>query len=163
MLRHLFVIAGLLLAAPALAEDLEGVVAISGSAINAKVTLGTASGSPVICRDETGKRIGRLTGMTVKVTGEWALNKDGGKRCVTATSFSVVKMSSGRPAVVGLLSQKDGSYVVAGDDGAVHTLADVPTGLKKLDGQKVIIDVKPMETPAAGPSAFKVVSYAPFP
>ena len=64
-------------------------------------------------------------------------------------------MSSGRDALVGSLVVKDGVYSVSGEGGKVITLSDVPPGLKKLVGKKVIVDGKSPEdpVPAAKPVA----------
>src|SRR5690606_6793650 len=95
-----------------------------------------------ICANEIGKSVRRLGAMTVRVSGEWKLDKKGAKRCFEGRSLSVLKTSSGRDALVGTLSSQDGVYVVKDASGQTHTLGDVPGGLKKLDGQKVILDIK---------------------
>lgn len=149
------------------AEDAEGVVRIVGSALSSKtlvVPAGENTG-PNLCRNDASKRIGRLSGMTLKVTGEWQTDaKTGEKRCFEASAFVVTKMSNGRDAVVGTLADKDGQFEVTDASGKVRMLADVPDGLKKLSGKKVILDVKTIESPAATKEAVsKVVSYAEFP
>lgn len=153
------------LAAPAFAEDLQGMVVTVGTALNATVMLtqpGEAKG-PTVCYDDVGKRIRKLSAMTVKVTGDWKTNEKGDKKCLEATSFDVLKTSSGRDAVVGSLSEKGGVYQVTSADGKVMTLGEVSGGLKKLNGQKVILDLKSMESPNAKEPTYKVVTYAAFP
>lgn len=153
-------------AVPAFAEDIEGVVRVSGSSINQKVLLSEASTfvGPTLCYGDVAKRVGRLTGMTVKASGEWQISKKSGeKTCIEAKSFVVTKVPNGRTAVVGTLGEKDGAFTLTGDDGKETTLADVPDGMRKLAGKKVILDLKAMENPAAKEVPAKVVSYSEFP
>src|SRR3954466_6011565 len=85
------------------ADELEGVVHVVGSAHNMVTVLapeGKGDG-PELCKTETAKRIARLSGMTVKATGDMSKNKDSGKACLDATGFAVLKTGSGREAVVG--------------------------------------------------------------
>lgn len=149
----------------ALAEDVEGLVKAAGSAATARTFL-TPDGSETgtqLCSGDIAKGLRRLGGMTVKVSGDWKMDKKGEKSCFEPTEFAILKVTSGREAIVGMLSQKDGAYVVTGPDGKVHALGDVPGGLKKLDGQKVILDIKPLNSPTAKEAAFKVVTYAAHP
>ncbi len=143
-----------------------GVVRMLGSSHNMTATL--TQRKPVIkntpiCRDEIGKKIGRLGGMTVEVEGKW---KDSGLtpggRCFSADSFVITKVTSGRKPLVGVLSQKEFEFVVTTDDGKVHNLRKVSSGLKDLVGKKVIIDVKPLTGPKEG-KVYKVVSYSAYP
>jgi hypothetical protein len=152
-------------ATTARAEDVQGTVRVVGPAAVQKVILTEAgrNDGTAVCRNEVGKRVGRLTGMTVKVTGAWHLNKAGEKTCVDATDFTVLNLPNGRTAVVGTLGEKDGGFAVSADDGKVHSLVDVPDGLKKLSGKKVILDLKVIESPAATSVPAKVVSYSEFP
>jgi hypothetical protein len=156
---------GLLFAASASAEELTGVVRVLGSSMNVQTMLaptGSEKG-PVVCANEVGKKVKRLGAMTVKATGDWKMNKKGEKSCFEAVDFAVVKTSSGRDALVGTLAQKESVYVVTGADGKAHVLEDIPSGLKKLDGQRVILDIKPISSPTAKGEVFKVVSYAAHP
>ena len=75
----------------------------------------------------------------------------------------MVKATSGRDAFVGTLSEQDGNYVVTGGDGKAQRLLSVPEGLRKLSGQKVILDLKSMEAPSAKDASSSVVTYAAFP
>lgn len=156
---------GWLLASLAMAEEMSGVVKVVGSAINAQIMLTEAGEEkgPVVCANDVGKKVKRLGAMTVKASGAWRLDKKGDKSCFEATEFAVLKTSSGRDALVGTLSHKDGSYVVTGADGKAHVLEDIPGGLKKLDGEKVILDIKPISTPSTKGEVFKVVTYAAHP
>jgi hypothetical protein len=151
----------LLAAAPALAEDVTGIVRVVGSSINSEVLVG--DGGPNLCRNDVAKRMRRLTAMTATVSGDWQTKPNGDKKCFAATGFTVTKVSSGRDAVVGKLEQRSGAYVVTTDDGKAHALASAPDGLKKLVGQKVILDLKGMDSPAAKEATFNVVTYAAFP
>ena len=162
-MKRLILVLGFVMATPAMAEDIEGVVKVVGSAMSRKVMIYSAdSAKHKLCRNDESKRISRLTGMTVKVSGDWKMKKET-KSCLTPTSFSVSKVSSGRAAVVGTLSQTDTGYEVKSEDGKVHALAKVPSGLKKLTGEKVIIDVKPMNSPTSQGSTYNVVTYSRFP
>ena len=138
-----------------------------GSSLSSKMLVVPAGEStgPNLCRNDTSKRIGRLSGMTLKVMGAWQMDaKTNEKRCFEASAFVVSKMSNGRDALVGALEDKDGQFQLTDDSGKVSMLADVPDGLKKLSGKKVILDVKTIESPAATKeAALKVVSYAEFP
>jgi hypothetical protein len=157
-------VALLVTALPAHAEELTGTAQIVGSGYNSKVILdGAASPSPHVCRSDTSKRLSRLTGMTVKVQGEWKTKKDGAKDCFDAVEFTVLKTSSGRDAIVGVLSQEKGHYQVSDDSGKVVKLSDLSSGLKKLEGKKVILDVNLINTPAGLEASYKVITYAEMP
>jgi copper chaperone CopZ len=145
-------------------DEIEGVVRVVGPSATAEIQLDPGSGNkgPAVCRGDVAKRIGKLTGYTVKVKGPWQLRK-GKKQCVTPDEFTVTKASSGRAAIVGTLSQTSGSYTLASVDGKTHPLSDIPSGLKKLDGKKVIVDLKPSENPATKEATYKVVTYSAFP
>lgn len=148
------------------AEELVGVVKVAGSGLNAQTMLAPAgdNAGPVLCINDVEKKVRRLGAMTVKANGDWREPKSkGGEKCFVATDFAIVKASSGRDAVVGTLSQKGGVYLVTGEDGKTRTLGDVPGGLKKLDGQKVILDIKPIDSPSAKEAVYKVVTYSAHP
>lgn len=152
-------------AAPASADELSGAVITFGWSLNTTVRLNQPNekNGPKLCMNDLAKRIRKLSAMTVKVTGEWTKDDKGENKCFEATDFTVQKTSSGRDAIVGTLSEKSGSYQVTGDDGKVMTLGEVTGGLKKLAGQKVILDLKAMDNPAAKEATYKVVTYAAFP
>jgi len=61
---------------------------------------------------------------------------------------------------VGLLAVKDGVYTVALEDHKIIVISDVPPGLKKLVGQKVIVDVKSLDGAAAVPLQAKAAKEA---
>ncbi len=165
MKRALLIFALTVPASAAFAEDIQGIVRVVGSALSQKVILTETDKfeGPAVCRGDMAKRIGRLTGMTVKVSGDWHRAKSGEKTCVDPKDFQVMKLPNGRVAVVGALGEKDGGFQITGDDGKVRSLADVPDGLKKLSGKKVILDLKVIESPAAKEVPAKVVSYAELP
>lgn len=156
-----------LAAAPsAFADDVEGLVRVVGSAVNAKVILTPEKEytGPALCRDEQSRKVGRLGGMIVKATGEMQqIGKDATKKCLKVQSFTVTKMANGRDAVVGTLSKKDAVFVITTEAGKVYPLTELPDGLKGLDGKRVVVDLKTMESPGAKESASKVVSYAEMP
>jgi hypothetical protein len=149
--------------AVALAEDLEGVVLTVGTAVNREVMLTPpkTDKGPHLCASETMKRVGKLSGMTVRANGDW--KGDGAKKCFEASDFTVVKTSSGRDAVVGTLEAKDGGFAIGAANGQTYTLAEVPGGLKKLVGQKVILDLKPLAGSTGAAGKYVVVSYGSHP
>lgn len=156
-------LAGMFCGAPVFAEGVEGVVKVVGSALARKVMINTTDGAKYrLCDNDIAKKVSRLTGMTVQVSGDWQLRNEE-KYCLTANVFSVKKVSSGRDALVGILVHTDGGYEVKGDSGKVHVFSQVPDGLKKLVDKKVIIDMKPMNTPAAQGTAYSVVTYSLYP
>lgn len=143
--------------------EIEGVVRVVGPAATAEVLLDPGSGNkgPTVCTSDLSKRIGKLTNFTVKVKGQWRLHK-GKKRCVVPDEFAVTRAPSGRSAIIGILSEQNGSFALAGGDGKTQTLANVPDGLKKLTGKKVILDLKSTDNPTVK-DEFKIVIYAEFP
>ena len=149
----------------AFAEDFEGIVRLVGSAYSATTTLTDASGKQAVnfCTDDESRRLSRLTGMTVKASGDWQEATKNKVRCVKLTAFEVLKASSGRDAVVGVLSQEGADFAVTTGDGSKRKLSRVPKGLRKMLGKKVIIDVKPMGSPSTKSESWKVVTYAPYP
>jgi hypothetical protein len=151
--------------AESFAGEIEGLVKSSGSAASAYtlISVGEAEKGDRLCSGDASKSIRRLGGMTVKVSGDWKLDQKGEKDCFEPTDFSVQKVSSGRDAIVGILSKKDGGYIVAGSDGQIRVLGSVSSGLKKLDGQKVILDLKALNSPASKETVYKVVTYAAHP
>jgi hypothetical protein len=150
-------------AAAAHAEDLEGAVLTVGTTLNREVMLlpPKADKGPGLCANDVMKRVGKLSGMTVRASGAW--HGEGKKRCFEASDFAVVKTSSGRDAVVGTLEARDGGFAIGAANGQSYTLADVPGGLKKLVGQKVILDLKPLAGSAGAAGKYVVVSYGSHP
>mgnify|MGYP006289596337 CR=1 FL=1 len=144
-------------------DEIEGVVRVVGPAATSELLLDPGSGAkgPSVCKSDLSKRISKLTNYTVKVKGAWNLHK-GKKRCVSPDTFTVTRAPSGRDAIVGILTEQSGSFTLAGNDGKTHVLADVPDGLKKLTGKKVILDLKSTDNPAAK-DEFKIVIYSEFP
>jgi hypothetical protein len=65
------------------------------------------------------------------------------------------------------LTQHDGVFQIATDDGRSLRLVSVPDGLKAMSGKKVIVDLKSVEASASTQelttSGFKAVYYAEFP
>jgi len=168
-LRYALVVVACYLTLPAFGASadggLEGVVRAVGSAMNAETMLAPskANKGPVLCPSALEKRIRHLGGSTVKAQGSWKLNSKGEQKCFEATDFTVTLTSSGRPAIVGKLTKKDGVYQLTEDGGRVMSLAEAPGGLRRMDGQRVILDLKPMSGPEAKDVTYKVVTYAAFP
>ena len=164
-------------ASSAWADQIEGVVRAAGRPLEPQTMITPESDDlgPELCDSVLVQRIRRLTPLVVKVIGHWQTKKNGDKKCFIPTEFKVLRMASGREPLVGLLALKDGVYTVALDDHKIIEISDVPSGLKKLVGQKVIVDVKTPEVAAAlplqaksvkdrGPQNIKtVITYQPFP
>jgi hypothetical protein len=149
----------------AIGEELEGQIRNSGSGANQQVELVGNQGKTAqkLCGDDGATRVKRLTGMTLKVTGEWKLNKAGERQCLALTGFTIVKHTSGRSPLVGVLQNENGVYVVAGEDGKKKVLGEVSSGLKKLAGKRVILDVKPLDASTDKSAVLKVVTYGEYP
>ena len=144
-------------AGPAWADEIEGLVRVVGRSFDAQtlITPEKETLGPHLCGSDLEQRIRHLTPLVVKVSGRWQTKKGGQRECFVADDVKVLRMSSGRDALVGSLVVKDGVYSVSGEGGKVITLSDVPPGLKKLVGKKVIVDGKSPEdpVPAAKPVA----------
>ncbi len=150
---------------PVLADDLAGSVIVVGSSVNMRVLLtekGAADG-PALCTNEVSKKIRKLLRLEVQVTGSWKMKDSGTKDCFDATSFKILKHSSGRPPVIGILTEDGPNFIIKGEDGRVNRLSDITSGLTKLKGKKVILDLKPMDAPGQKDISFKVVSYSEYP
>ena len=147
------------------AEEFEGAIRNSGSSVNQTVELVSDQGKTTqkLCLDAGASRVKKLTGLTIRVTGDWKLNKAGEKQCLELKSFKIVKHTSGRVPLVGVLEQENGVYVVAGEDGKKQPLGEVSSGLKRLAGKKVILDVKPLDVSGDKSAALKVVTYGEYP
>lgn len=146
-------------------KKISGAVKTLGSAINAKVYLvqsGEGETKQPLCRDAIAKRVGKLGGMTVEVTGDWRGDVAKGG-CFVGSDFRIVKNASGRAPMVGVLSRLDGGWRLKNDANLDNPLADVPPGLAKLEGKLVIVDVKPIDVPGSKERAWRVVTYAEFP
>jgi len=145
------------------AESIEGSVRTVGSAINARTVLaasGSGAADQALCRDAVARRVAKLGGMVVRATGNWN-GSDGKTRCFAAASFVVVRNSSGREPLVGILRKDGAGWHVTSDSGVRSDLTSVPSGLAKLDGRKVIVDAKPMDMPAAGAAGGLTMGAAP--
>jgi hypothetical protein len=151
---------------PARADDLSGHVIVVGSSVNMRVQLTEKEGSkgPALCPNDVSKRIRKLLRLEVSVTGAWQMKKDGSsKDCFAATGFKILKHSSGRDPIIGMLQDQGAYFIVKGDDGKVSKLSEVTSGLKSLKGKKVILDLKPMDSPGQKDVSYKVVAYSEFP
>jgi hypothetical protein len=156
----------IVLTSPAFADDLAGNVIVVGSSVNMRVLLtekGAAEG-PALCTNDVSKRIRKLLRLEVQVTGSWKMkDATNAKDCFEATSFKVLKHSSGRQPVIGILTEDGANYMIKGEDGRVSRLSDITSGLMKLKGKKVILDIKPMDAPGQKDISFKVVAYSEYP
>ncbi len=150
---------------PAFADDLAGSVIVVGSSVNMRVLLtekGAADG-PALCTNEVSKKIRKLLRLEVQVTGSWKMKDAATRDCFDATSFKILKHSSGRPPVIGILTEDGPNFIIKGEDGRVNRLSGITSGLTKLKGKKVILDLKPMDAPGQKDISFKVVSYSEYP
>jgi len=154
-------------------EAVEGTVQIKGSAlksltfVSSEVSSGVSNGDKQegtrICASDAEQRIRHLTDLTVRVTGEWQATKSGEKDCLNAKDYVVLKASSGREAVTGLLSRSGAGYVIESADGRRLVLQEVPDGLKSLLGLNVMVDVKSIASRQAAEATKVVVSYRSLP
>lgn len=161
----IFLATGFLASTPAKADELAGHVLVVGSSVNMKVQLTEKNGSsgPSLCKNDVANRIKKLLRLEIRVSGDWQKKADGSNDCFMASSFTILRHSSGRVPVVGLLQEEGATFVVKSDDGKVSRLSDITTGLKRLKGRKVILDLKPMDTPGQKDVSFKVVAYSEYP
>lgn len=151
---------------PALADELVGHVLVVGSSINMRVQLTTKGEAvgPALCPNEIAKKIRKLLRLEVSVSGDWKMKKDGTtKDCLWAEDFKILRHSSGRPPFIGILEEEGSHFVIKGDDGKSSKLSGITSGLKKLKGKKLILDLKPMDAPGQKDVSFKVVSYSEYP
>lgn len=150
---------------PALADDLSGSVLVVGSSINMRVLLtekGAVDG-PALCTNEVSRKIRKLLRLEVQVGGSWKMKDATTKDCFEVSSFKILKHISGRPPVIGILTEDGPNFIIKGEDGRVSRLSDITSGLTKLKGKKVILDLKPMDAPGQKDISFKVVSYSEYP
>ena len=156
----------LLTASPAFADEVQGLVRITGNAA-AQTVMVTPPGEfkgPEICRGDGAARVSHLESMVVKVTGDWKNPPDVINKCLEPKDIDVQKTTLGHDATVGqLVADKSGSYAVKGTDGKTTPLGEIPDGLKKLVGKKVILDLHQMPNPALKDAGSVVTSYSEFP
>ena len=118
---------------------------------------------PKLCASDLEMSIRHLTGLTVRVTGQWRLSKAGDKECFEAQDFTILSCSSGRSPVVGLLVREGDYFKVIRVDGSEVQLKDLPDGLKSMIGRKVILDIKAMSSTTVVDAAKVVVEYRLYP
>jgi len=164
--KIVFFVLLLALSTSAKAEELEGSVIVVGSSINMRVLLtkkGAADG-PALCTNDVSKKIRKLLRLEVQASGSWKMkNGTSTKDCFEASSFKILRHSSGRPPVIGILTEDGPNFIIKGEDGRVNRLSDITSGLTKLKGKKVILDIKPMDAPGQKDVSYKVVSYSEYP
>jgi hypothetical protein len=153
------------LAAQARAEDLSGVIVVAGPEASAATMLAPPQDTqgPTLCPSDNVRRLRHLSGMTAATKGGWQLSPAGQKTCFDVTEFTITKLASGRDAVVGVLKRHGAGFDIVGDGGKVLFLSEITDGLRKLEGLKVIVELRPSQGPTAHEATFKVVSFALFP
>jgi hypothetical protein len=146
-------------------ESLEGIVRNSGSGVNqvVEVVVAKATNGDRLCPGEVSARIKKLSGMTLEISGDWKIGKSGDRQCFEVQGFHIKRHLSGRPPLVGTLKDDAGTYAVVTEDGKKHVLGDASSGLKKLAGKKVILDIKSFDATGEQSSNLKVISYAAYP
>jgi hypothetical protein len=150
-----------LISSSALADQLQGLVRVTGNAPFKQVTITKPSEfvGTMLCPGDKAKRVMNLESLVVKV---WGNPKEiGAVKCFDIGSFTALKTPAGNDAIVGNLQEKEGSVVLLAEDGRTVKLVDVPVGLRSMVGKKVVIDVKPQTNLTS--SAFQAVYYAEFP
>ena len=116
-----------------------------------------------LCIDSFAKMISRLVNLTLTVKGEY--KKD--EKCLSGREFIVVKMPSGREAIVGSVRSIKKEFMIEGvkqgNEGVEkieYKFRKLPSGLKKYRKEKVIVDAIPVSGDAG---YYKVVSYMKHP
>jgi len=163
---HFIVSVGILLFYAAFADtqgQIQGIVRVAGSGLSQEIQIlqGENDKPSVLCPNDVAGRVKMLSAMTVQVSGIWKLDKQGQRSCLDSSEFRVLKHISGREPFVGIfLKGKDGFFIKS-EDGREHLIPEVPKGLGKMEGKKVIIDGKFMTT--SNRKVLKVVSYGEYP
>lgn len=137
-----------------------GTIKEYGSSINAKVGLDNDGDISYLCADSFSKALSRLANMMVRVNGVYFEVE----KCLKGESYTILKMPSGRDAIVGELSETKKAYIVKveGDEEKTtdYKFRRVPEGLAYYKGKKVIVDA----VPVTGDEGFyKIVSYMKHP
>jgi hypothetical protein len=156
-------IAFLFLSTVALGETVKGRVRNSGVGIVQSVHLideETASDRSLCAGDVSGK-VKKLSGMVIEVEGLVKKRPNGNSECFDAIGFRIIRNISGRAPLIGLLKVENDVVSVVSEDGVAHILNEVSSGLKKLVGKKVILDVRSNES--GDSKGLKVISYSSFP
>lgn len=139
-----------------------GVVREFGQKISSKVGLvGEGSATKYLCRDSFSKSLSRLVNLTVKVGGEF----DEKNSCITGKSFEILKMPSGRDAIVGNLKSSKEGYLIemnmsGSEESTKYKFRKVPKGLSSHKGKKVVLDAVPVSGDAG---FYKIVTYMKHP
>lgn len=144
---------------------LKGTVHLVGSALRSRTLLEVTEPqqSKVLCPSEVEQRVRHLTDLEIEVSGEWKLGPTGEPDCLVVSSYRVLKASSGRPIIVGVLVSRHGQFVVITEDGGEVVLAELPSGAKSLIGTKVIMDVKSIASSSNAEATKVIVSFRPMP
>lgn len=144
----------------------EGVVKITGSDANVATTIftGDEKEGASLCKGDLSRRLSKLSGMTVKISGVWQEPPTVKHKCLEAKEFEVTKAASGRIPLIGILKQKDGLYIIENEAGKTTSFNRIPKGLQDRVGQKVIVDVRPFPSGSSQKEdTYKVVSFADYP
>jgi len=143
----------------------QGTVHLVGSALKSRTLLEVTEPqqSNVLCQSDLEGKIRHLTDLEIEVSGDWRVGPTGEPDCLVVTSYKVLKASSGRAIIAGLLTSRAGQYIINTGDGAEVVLADLPSGAKSLVGTKVIVDVKSIASSSNVEAVKVIVSFRSMP
>ncbi|MBM4251076.1 MAG: hypothetical protein FJ146_03835 [Deltaproteobacteria bacterium] len=165
--RRLFLtVLALFVCSDAFALTLQGTVHLVGSALRSRTLLETTDpqqATTVICQSDLEQKIRHLTDLQIQIDGEWKVTTTGQADCLQVNTFRVLKASSGRPIITGVLTSRRGQFIITDDDGAEVVLAELPSGARDLLGRKVIFDVKSIASSSNAEALKVVVSFRPMP
>lgn len=139
-----------------------GIVREFGSALSSKVGLVKKGSSTVyLCKSEFSKGLSRYANLTVTVDGQM----DEEKKCLNASAFKLMLMSSGRPALVGVLKKSGKEFEIKATSAVGSSMKEfkfkkVPKGLRSYTGKKVVLDIVPS---IKHDGYHKVVTYMAYP
>ncbi len=151
------------------ASEIEGVVAMVGSAPNARpiVEPNGPKSQLEVCKGKEQDLLRKLGGTIVKASGEWSTDKLTKERCFAISSVKVTQLVKGRPAFIGNLSKDaDGIVTLSSEEGKDMVLEHPAKGVIALVGKKVIMDLVPsvaVNEKKEGKTLWKVVTYLEHP
>ena len=139
-----------------------GQISIVGSQFSARTVLRNSgtNESQRICAGELSQQISQLAGMTLTIQGQLQEGSTARRNCLNATSFTIDKTTTGRPAAVGRLDRDEtGFYLYS--DGTQMRLNRLLPGMEQLVGKQVILSVDNQAT--LSDNSIQPMSYMAFP